>query len=241
MKTRDRLVLGIVALAGLMAVLWLGVLAPKREKAAGLADKVTAAETRRDAANTKATAAAQARTTYNRDYAAVARLGKATPPDADEPSLVYQIESAARHAKVDFRSVSVESTTPSAPAPAAPAPDPAATGGTSTTGTTSTTASTGITPVPFTFTFEGSFLKLHALLRSVDNFALLHGQKVKIKGRLLTLDAVKLTPGRKGFPQVKVDVTARAYVAPIPDQLPSSSAPTTAGSTTPSTATQVTK
>jgi hypothetical protein len=230
MKTRDRLVLGIVALAGLMAVLWLGVLAPKREKAAGLADKVTAAETRRDAANTKATAAAQARTTYNRDYAAVARLGKATPPDADEPSLVYQIESAARHAKVDFRSVSVESTTP-----AAPAPDAATTGG------TSTTASTGITPVPFTFTFEGSFLKLHALLRSVDNFALLHGQKVKIKGRLLTLDAVKLTPGRKGFPQVKVDVTASAYIAPIPDQLPSSSAPTTAGSTTPSTATQVTK
>jgi hypothetical protein len=230
MKARDRLVLGIVALAGLMAVLWLGVLAPKREKAASLGDKVTAAESRRDSANTKAAKAEQARATYSRDYASVARLGKATPPQADEPSLVYQIESAARHAKVDFRSVSVEDV-----APGAPNPDATSTDGTSTDG------GTGITPVPFTFTFQGSYLKLHALLRSVDNFALLHGQKVKIKGRLLTLDAVKLTPGHSGYPQVKVEVTARAYIAPIPDQLPDTSAPTTSGSTTPSTATQVTK
>lgn len=235
MKTRDRLVLGIVALAGLMAVLWLGVLAPKREKAAGLATKVSAAESRRDAANTKATTAEQARATYARDYAAVARLGKATPPEADEPSLVYQIESAARHAKVDFRSVSVEDV-----APAAPNATPAA----STDGSTASTDA-GITPMPFTFNFEGSFFKLHTLLSEVDNFAVLHGQKVKIKGRLLTIDSVKLTPGRAGFPQVKVEVTARAYIAPLPDQLPASgtstSTDTTTTTPTPSTATQVTK
>jgi hypothetical protein len=231
MKTRDRLVLGTLALAGLMAALWLGVLAPKREEAASLSEKVTAAEKRRDTATTKATAAEAARATYGRDYATVARLGKATPPQADVPSLVYQIESAARHAKVDFRSVSVEDVAPAAPNPdAATAPK----SGAATTG--------GITPVPFNFTFEGSFFKLHALLRSVDRFSLLKGETVKIKGRLLTLDSVKLTPGRgSGFPRVKVEITARAYVAPVPDQLPSGAAPSAASSTTPSTATQVTK
>lgn len=93
----------------------------------------------------------------------------------------------------------------------------------------------------FNFTFEGSFLKLGELLRSVDRFSLLKGRTVRIKGRRLTLDTVKMTPGRKGFPQVKVDITARAYVAPIPDKLPASGAPATAGASTPSTATQVTK
>ncbi|MDX6689492.1 MAG: hypothetical protein QOG15_949, partial [Solirubrobacteraceae bacterium] len=36
MKTRDRLVLGILAVAGLMAALWFVALAPKREEAASL-------------------------------------------------------------------------------------------------------------------------------------------------------------------------------------------------------------
>lgn len=89
--------------------------------------------------------------------------------------------------------------------------------------------------------FEGSFFKLHELLRSVDRFSRLKGQKVRISGRLLTLDSVKLSPGRHGFPQVKVEIVARAYVAPIPDQLPDRGEPLTAGASTPSTATQVTK
>lgn len=225
MKTRDRLVLGILALAGLMAALWFLALAPKREEAASLSEKVTAAEQRRDAANTKAAQAEQARATYGRDYATVARLGKATPPQADVPSLVYQLESAARKAKVDFRSVTAQEQPAEAP----------------TADATTSATPTGITPVPFSFTFEGSFFKLHELLRSVDSFSRLKGQTVKIKGRLLTLDAVTLTPGRAGFPQVKVQITARAYVAPVPDQLPDKSEPTTADSPTPSTATQVTK
>ncbi|MDQ3677793.1 MAG: hypothetical protein M3401_13505 [Actinomycetota bacterium] len=246
MKTRDRLVLGILALAGLMAALWFGVLAPKREEAASLSDKVTAAEQRRDAANTKAAKAEQARATYGRDYATVARLGKATPPQADVPSLVYQLESAARHAKVDFRAVSLVEQ----PVQAAPAPSPdgkkasdkaAGKAASDTAAATAANPAVGITPVAFTFMFEGSFFKLHELLRSVDRFSRLKGQTVKIKGRLLTLDSVKLTASRKGFPRVKVEITARAYVAPIPDQLPGSGEPSTASSPTPTTATQVTK
>jgi len=205
MKPRDRLILGVLALGGVLAALWIGVLAPKREEAAAIGAKVTAAEQRRDAARTRLAEAAQARAAYPRDAATIARLGKATPPQADVASLVYQLESAARDAKVDFRSVLV----PDEPA-VAPDPD----------GTAAKTAA-GIKAVPFTFGFEGSFFKLHDLLRSVDRFSRLDGQTIKISGRLLTLDSVTLTAGRKGFPQVKVEVTARAYVAPIPDQVPS--------------------
>ena len=224
MKSRDRTILCILGLAGVAAALWFLALAPKRQEAADLTAKVTQAQSRRDAANAKAATAEQARATYRRDYATVARLGKATPPKADVASLVYQLESAARDAKVDFRSVSVQDQPAAAPSPDGPA---------------AAKTAAGITAAPFSFSFEGSFFKLHELLRSVDRFARLEGQTIKIKGRLLTLDGVALTPGRKGFPQVKVEITARAYVAPIPDQVPNGAepAPTGAPATTSAPAT----
>lgn len=240
MKARDRLVLAILALAAVMAALWFGVLAPKREQAASLGDKITAAEDRRDAANAKAAQADQARATYSRDYATIARLGKATPPQSDVASLVYQLESASRQAKVDFRSVSVVEQ-PVQAEPAAAADDKPASADGKPASAAEPNPAVGITPVAFSFMFEGSFFKLHDLLRSVDRFAELKGQTVKIKGRLLTLDTVKLSAGRKGFPRVKVEITARAYVAPIPDKLPGDGESSTAGSPTPTTATQVTK
>ena len=72
---------------------------------ASLGDQLTLAEVRLADANARASTAEQARATYARDYATVARLGKAVPVSADVPSLVFQLESAARKAKVDFRAV----------------------------------------------------------------------------------------------------------------------------------------
>ena len=221
MKARDRLVLSIIGLAGVMAAVWFLALAPKREEAAKVSGQVAAAEKRRDAANAKASQAELAQASYKHDYATVARLGKATPPQADVPSLVYQLESAARRAKVDFRSVSVEK-----PPDPASANEPAA-------------STSGITTLPFSFTFEGSFRKLNKLLSSVDRFSSLRGQKIRISGRLLTLDTVSLSAGRSGFPDVKVLITARAYTAPVPDVLSGGSAANPATSK-PNHATQVT-
>jgi hypothetical protein len=225
MKTRDQLVLSIVALAGVMAALWLVVLAPKRDEATKVSGRVSAAETRRDAATAKAVEAEQARAAYKRNYATVARLGKATPAQADVASLVYQLESAARRAKVDFRSVALAQEVPGADSSSKPATDKP--------------GSSGITPVSFTLTFKGKFFKLHKLLSSVDRFSRLRGQKIRISGRLLTLDAVNLTAAPEGFPMVKVQITARAYVAPIPDALPATGNASTA-TANPNPATQVT-
>ena len=236
MKSRDRTVLCVLGLAGLAAALWFLALAPKRQEASDLAAKVTQAEARRDGANAKAAVAEQARATYRRDYAIVARLGKATPPSADVASLVYQLESAARDAKVDFRSVTSQAK------PADSTPAASAAGGTPDASAGATTAA--ITSVPFSLTFEGSFFKAHKLLRSVGHFSRLRGRKVLIRGRLLTIDGVTLSPGRAGFPRVKVEILARAYVAALPEALPDASgapAVTAAPTSTPKPDPQVTK
>jgi Tfp pilus assembly protein PilO len=200
MKPRDRLILAIVGVAALAAAFWFLAIAPNREQKNALAAKVTQAQVRRDAASAKAATAEQAKARYATDYATVARLGKALPPKADVPSLVFQLESAARAAKVDFRKVTVEDSPPAAPGA---------------TGTKS-----GISSTPFSFSFEGSFFGLQRMLREIGRFSRVKGTKVSVSGRLLTLDQVKLSAGRDGLPSVKADITANAYVAPIPSTLP---------------------
>lgn len=221
MDARLRFVLGIAVMVGALAALWLFAVAPKREEAAGLGDSLAQAEVRLADANTRAATAEQARATYARDYATVARLGKAVPVAADVPSLVYQLESAARKAHVDFRAVSAPDIAPAAPtAPAAAAAGAApAPGG-------------GVQSAPFSFKFEGDYFGLQKLLARIDGFSRIKGTQVAVNGRLLTIDGVTLNPASKGLPRVQGVVTARAYVADLPDPLPAAGAATVPASQT---------
>jgi hypothetical protein len=204
MSDRNRLLLGIVATIGAVAALWVLALAPKREQAGELATRITLAEQTRDAAISRAATAVTARAGYQRDYATVARLGKAVPESADVSSLVFQLETAARRAKVDFRAVTVLDSPPAAPSSDGTTPAP---GG-------------GIQAAPFSFKFEGSFFGLQKLLSRVDRFSRVKGTQISVNGRLLTIDGVTLNPGRGGLPRIQGIVTARAYVADLPDLLP---------------------
>lgn len=200
MDASVRLLLGIAATGALVVALWLLAVSPKREQASSLGDQVAQAQRTRDDALASAAVADQARAGYPRAYATVARLGKAVPPNADVPSLVYQLSAAAHRAKVDFRAVDVLDSVPSAAAAGAG-------GG-------------GITPTPFSFTFQGSYFGLQKLLAEVDRYSRVKGTQVLVDGRLLTIDGVSITPAPHGLPRVQGLVTARAYVASVPDALP---------------------
>jgi type II secretory pathway pseudopilin PulG len=229
MKQRDRLVLAILGVVGVMAAVWFLAISPKRADVKVVDEQVTAAEQRRDAAVSGAAGAEQAKANYRQDYATVARLGKAVPAKADVPSLVYQLESAARAAKVDFRSIAVQSAT----AAPAPAPAPNASKGPASAGT----SSAGIEPTSFQFTFQGNFLSLRRLLSEVGRFSRVKGSKVSVSGRLLTIDSVALNPSEKGLPNIKAEVKASAYVAAIPAALPGSLSPQMSGAATAPTTT----
>lgn len=238
MKPRDRLVLTIVGLAAIIGALWFVAVAPKRDAAKAVAAEVTAAEKRRDAAKQQAAVAEQAKTTYDGDYATVARLGKAVPAKADVPSLVYQLESAARAAKVDFRSISVQSSPAAAPASPPAASPTASNDGKSPAAPKAASSSAGIEPKEFQFAFQGNFFSLHRLLKEIDRFSRVNGPKVSVSGRLLTIQTVTLNPSDKGLPNIKAEIRANAYVADIPAALPGSSVQhASAGATAPTTTT----
>ena len=229
------MIAAVLAVVALMAGFWLLVLAPKRSEINAAKDKITQAESRRDAAVAAAAQAEQARTGYQSDYATVARLGKAVPADDDVASLVYQLETIARANKIDFRAVKLTG----AGVAAAPAAATTAAATTKADGekkddeSDSTAASTapvapvvaqpppgavvgtaGLLTVPFTFTFDGDYLKLQRLLKAINGLARNNKKQIKVHGRLLTVDGFSLAAGPEGFPKLKALVSATAYLTP---------------------------
>jgi hypothetical protein len=240
MSGQGRIVVTAAALVAAIAAFWFMVLAPKRADVAKVNDAVTQAEARRATAESAATAAQRTRSAYQRDYATLARLGKATPADDDVASLVFQLEALARANKVDFRAVKLTGTSAAAtPAPAAPAAPPAASsdpsakgsagaGASDTAVSTATPAapaitqappgsvvgSAGLLTLPFTFTFDGGYMPMQRMLGAIDRLARRTDGAISVRGRLVTVDGFALAASRFGFPKVEATVSATAYIVP---------------------------
>jgi hypothetical protein len=267
MSNRDRILIGVMACLVAVAGFWFVALKPKRAEATAAAARVAEAQTKLDTANQALASATSARASFETDYATAARLGKAVPDDDDAASLVFQLESVARKAGIDFRSLTVggassgptTTTTPAQPSSSSSSSSSSkSSSGTSTTpsttpsatpSTTGTTGSTGLPPgvvagtngmnnLPFTFVFDGDYFSLSKLLDLMRSFTTTNGDTVTVRGRLMTVESVNLQEGRNGFPDVKATVTATAYLAAQPISLPGgATAPSPTGGTTPSTTT----
>jgi hypothetical protein len=102
---RDRKIL--IALIPLVVIgaYWFLLLAPKREEAAKVREELTQAEGVRDTAQQQASQLAGAKRSFDADYATVIRLGKSIPTSVDMPSLLVQLDRAARGTGIKFSDV----------------------------------------------------------------------------------------------------------------------------------------
>jgi Pilus assembly protein, PilO len=91
----------------LIGAYWFLLLKPKRHEAAKLTDQVTHAQSARDAAVQKASQLEQAKTQFPTQYAEMVRLGKAVPTTVDMPSLLVQLDEAARGTGIQFGEINV--------------------------------------------------------------------------------------------------------------------------------------
>jgi Tfp pilus assembly protein PilO len=265
MTARDRIIIVVVLVAAALAGFWFVGLAPKRKDAADLKSQIDKANQELTTAQQMAAQARQAKARYDADYADLATLGKAVPKNDALPSLLYQLQSAAHGAKIDFNSLKVTTGGPgAAPAPAAataavaksnspatPGSSPSSSGSTasssgspasgptspSTTSSVPATqaASTTLPPgaligsagfptMPFSFVFNGTFVDMEQFIRDVQRFVRVDGDRVDVRGRLLSVDAFSLTAGNGGFPNVRASISATAYLrGPGDDAAPSSS------------------
>jgi Type II secretion system (T2SS), protein M len=197
MTTRDRLVVcGLVAVAALVAM-WLGVVSPKRHDANKLGAAVTAEKVQLASAQTQLAQGVAAKGSYTANLHVVKELYKAVPSTSGVPKLLVALDKTSNYKRVDFQVINV------APAAAATTTPIAA-------GTPATVASV-LTPVSFTFTFDGGYIALQHFIHSIDSYTLVEGNNVVARGRLLSIQGVSLTP-QSG--SATASVTATAYSQP---------------------------
>ena len=132
---RDRKIMLILIPLVVIVGYWFMVLAPKRAESAKVSSELTKAQSARDTAEQQVVQLNSAKASFAADYATVLRLGKAVPTTVDMPSLLVQLDSAARGTGItinDLKPGATTSANPSAGAGAAPsgtAPTTSAPGG----------------------------------------------------------------------------------------------------------------
>ena len=104
---RDRKIL--IALVPLVVIVgyWFLLLAPKREEAAKVKDELSQAQAARDTAQQRASQLAGAKRSFAADYATVIRIGKSIPTSVDMPSLLVQLDRAARGTGIEIDEIDV--------------------------------------------------------------------------------------------------------------------------------------
>lgn len=243
MTRSNQILLSVVALGAAIAAFYFLALAPKREEAAALDTKIAEQEAAVEQARLMLAGYEEAKGSYKRNYATLARLGKAVPADDDVQSLMVQLESTADRSGVSFEKIELTSglggSTPDSDA------KPAATELAAAPGTVPVAGGV-LSAMPFSFSFTGTYFDLTAFFARLEHFVSLKNKKLDSTGRLLRLESVTIGPSAIGFPEMQAQINAATYLVPpvegVTDAAPSPNGQTVdAGpGTTPPTTTAAT-
>ena len=210
MNRTMRILLTAVLCAAAVGGYWKFLLAPKRQEAADLQDKVSVTQAQLE--QTRATLASYktSATTYRENYSTVVRLGKAVPADDDTRSLLVQLDTAAKRSAVSFANIDLQQSgvagSSGSSSVAQPTPGTTIVPGAISGGSFST--------MPFTFGFAGDFGSLSNFFARVNRFVTVKGDKIQVNGRLLRIDHIKVTPGDGGWPNLQAQIDASTYLLP---------------------------
>lgn len=273
---RDRKLLLLIVPAVILAAYWFLLFSPKRDEAATAGQELAAQELRRDAAQARAASLTSAKTDFAADYAELVRLGKAVPTSIDMPTVLVQLEDAARGTDIKFKRITAQEREAAA-APATPPPGtdsagstPASAGGApaqsgpgaagesagnavaSANASSGAAAQSGVSPadaqtsqpandgalpvgggaaptadgtatggavpgldtVQLELEFTGNFLDLSDFFHRIKRYVALDGERLAVRGRLLTVDGVAFKSEPENFPGITATLTTTAYLAP---------------------------
>ena len=136
--------------------------------------------------------------------AKVARLKEAMPDRMNMPALLLELARVARETGIAFDSI-----TPSEPVPVS-----------------------GYQKVPVSLVFQGNFFALNDFLYRMRSLVQVREDRLRVDGRLFTVDAIDFAEGSKQFPHIQATLTANAFVyggaAPAAATTPPASAPSDA-------------
>jgi hypothetical protein len=211
------MVIMVVLAIGAVVAGWLLVVSPKRGEASSLSTQISSVQSQLDTVRSQVAAGEAARTAFAGQYAQLAKLGEAVPPDDQVPSLIYQVQSAAQAAHVSFRGLQLTAPSGGSSSSSSSSSKPGAGAAISTPGQLPPGAAVGAAGLPteqFSFTLGGNFFHLADFFNRLENFVVSRDNRLLISGRLMTINAINLAPGATGFPQITATVSATTYIVP---------------------------
>jgi type II secretion system (T2SS) protein M len=121
LSDRDRkIMLAIIPIVVLLGY-WFLLLSPQRKEADAAGTQLTEAQQHRDEVQGQARQLESAKASFASAYTTLVRLGKAIPTKVDMPSLIVQLDDAARGTGISFSQIKTGTRTETPAAPAAPA------------------------------------------------------------------------------------------------------------------------
>lgn len=203
--TTDRKTIALVVLAGVavLAALWMLVISPKREERSQVRENVAAQEARLQAAQTQLASYEAAKKQFPVKLRELKTLDKAVPARGAISELLRQLQRRANVRNSDLRLVALK------------AGGAAATGtGTAPVTPGATVGPDGLAALPFTFEFSGDYFDLRDILRTVRRSVSVKKDKIKVGGRLLTIDGLSFVRTDPMSTRTKATLNATAYIAP---------------------------
>jgi hypothetical protein len=229
----NKILLAVFVAAAVAGGYWFLVLSPQRAKAAQLQTDISAKQSALAQIQQQMAGYEKAKANYKANYARFAKLGKAVPGDDDVRSLLVQLDLASEQSHVAFNTLEVGTGLAGATAAPTTTPTPSTTELAKAPGLVPI-GSSGVSALPFTLSFDGSFAGLTSFFNRLEHFVSVRNQKISATGRLLRIETLNLTAGAAGWPSMKAQVGAASYVID-PIDAPgtgAAGAAATAGSTT---------
>ena len=260
MTERDKKILTLLLPLALIAAYWFLVFSPKRDESAAIQEQLSQAQTEQQTAESQAASVSGAKQNFSADYTTIIRLGKAVPDTVDMPSLLVQLDRAARGTGIDFDKISTGERTAAPAAAAAPSGGAAqsgpgqakeaaqgaanqasntgtlngaqpAAGGTAATGTS--TGAPGLETIPLDFTFQGTFFDLADFFHRMKRFVRVVNDDIVVRGRLMTIDSFNWKADPAAWPKLTAEVHASVYLAPKAQGVSAGATPQGPGAATP--------
>jgi hypothetical protein len=257
---RDKKILMLLVPLALIGAYWFLVFAPKREESAAITAQLSQAQTEQQSAESQAASVSGAKQNFNADYTTVIRLGKAVPTTVDMPSLLVQLDRAARGTGIDFDKVSTgerqaapaaaPTGAPGAPAQSGPgkakqaaqgAANQASNTGTLNGGQPAAAGSTGaagtspgapgLESIALDFTFHGTFFDLADFFHRMKRFVRVVNDDIVVRGRLMTIDSFNWKAEPDKWPFLTAEVHTSVYLAPKAEGVSAGASPQGPGAT----------
>jgi hypothetical protein len=231
-----KMLISVVLVAAAVAAYWLLVLSPKREELTKLDTEISQQDAAAAQAEQLASTYQEAKDNYRANYTMVARLGKAVPADDDVRSLLVQLDSTAKRAKVSFRSLSLNGGGGGAAPSGSSSEAPTTAGELAPTPGAVPVGSAGFSAMPFNFTFSGSFFRLSDFFTRLERFVTVQNDNIDVTGRLLLLGSISITPEGEDLEQLSARIGAATYLVPETEGVTAGATASGPAPTTPSSA-----